>query len=420
MSERIEAVRGTKDVLPADVYKWRYVERVAADTAACYGFEEVRFPTFEKTELFQRGVGDSTDVVQKEMYTFQTKGETSVTLRPEGTASVARLCIQNGLFAGLMPLKLFYSISCFRYEKPQAGRYREFHQFGVEMYGSPDPHADCETICLADRILRRMGLDDIELKINSIGCPACRAEYNAALKSYFDSHVSELCGTCTERLQRNPMRILDCKCPSCAAVASKAPKITDYLCQECREHFGHTCDTLTDLNIKYTVDPFIVRGLDYYTRTVFEFIDPRSGLTILAGGRYDGLVSQLEPKLKVPGLGFAMGLERLIMIMSDRGLSFGEHKTYDVYLAGLGERGIRLAFNLAERLRELGLGACTDLMGRSLKAQMKYADKTGALYTMVLGDSEVDSGSAELRDMRDGTLRRVDLSKVEEWFRVIS
>ncbi len=416
MSERIEAVRGTKDVLPADVYKWRYVERVAADTAACYGFEEVRFPTFEKTELFKRGVGDSTDVVQKEMYTFQTKGETSVTLRPEGTASVARLCIQNGLFAGLMPLKLFYSISCFRYEKPQAGRYREFHQFGVEMYGSPEPHADCETICLADRILRRMGLNDIELKINSIGCPSCRAEYNAALKSYFDSHVSELCGTCTERLQRNPMRILDCKCPSCAAVASKAPKITDYLCQECREHFGHTCDTLADLNIKYTVDPFIVRGLDYYTRTVFEFIDPRSGLTILAGGRYDGLVSQLEPKLKVPGLGFAMGLERLIMIMSDRGLSFGEHKTYDVYLAGLGERGSRLAFNLAERLRERGLGACTDLMGRSLKAQMKYADKTGALYTMVLGDSEVDSGSAELRDMRDGTVRRVDLSKVEQWF----
>ena len=416
MSERIEAVRGTKDVLPADVYKWRYVEQVAADTAACYGFEEVRFPTFEKTELFKRGVGDSTDVVQKEMYTFQTKGETSVTLRPEGTASVARLCIQNGLFAGLMPLKLFYSISCFRYEKPQAGRYREFHQFGVEMYGSPEPHADCETICLADRILRRMGLNDIELKINSIGCPSCRAEYNAALKSYFDSHVSELCGTCTERLQRNPMRILDCKCPSCAAVASKAPKITDYLCQECREHFGHTCDTLADLNIKYTVDPFIVRGLDYYTRTVFEFIDPRSGLTILAGGRYDGLVSQLEPKLKVPGLGFAMGLERLIMIMSDRGLSFGEHKTYDVYLAGLGERGSRLAFKLAERLRERGLGACTDLMGRSLKAQMKYADKTGALYTMVLGDSEVDSGSAELRDMRDGTVRRVDLSKVEQWF----
>ena len=416
MSERIEAVRGTKDVLPADVYKWRYVEQVAADTAACYGFEEVRFPTFEKTELFKRGVGDSTDVVQKEMYTFQTKGETSVTLRPEGTASVARLCIQNGLFAGLMPLKLFYSISCFRYEKPQAGRYREFHQFGVEVFGSPEPHADCETICLADRILRRMGLNDIELKINSIGCPSCRAEYNAALKSYFDSHVSELCGTCTERLQRNPMRILDCKCPSCAAVASKAPKITDYLCQECREHFGHTCDTLADLNIKYTVDPFIVRGLDYYTRTVFEFIDPRSGLTILAGGRYDGLVSQLEPKLKVPGLGFAMGLERLIMIMSDRGLSFGEHKTYDVYLAGLGERGSRLAFKLAERLRERGLGACTDLMGRSLKAQMKYADKTGALYTMVLGDSEVDSGSAELRDMRDGTVRRVDLSKVEQWF----
>lgn len=409
MASSIEAVRGTKDVLPQDSYKWRFVERTAQSVAARFGFREVRFPTFEKTELFVRGVGDTTDVVQKEMYTFVTKGEDSITLRPEGTASVARLCLQNGLFAGLMPLKLYYIISCFRYEKPQAGRYREFHQFGVELYGTQSPSSDAEVIALADTLIKSLGIKGVRLKINSIGCPECRKNYHAALKAYFENARDSLCDTCRDRLERNPMRILDCKDPDCAKIAKGAPRVTDFLCEECSDHFGKLQETLGSFGIGYEIDTSIVRGLDYYTKTVFEFVDSETGLTVLGGGRYDGLVTDLDPSKQVCGLGFATGLERLILVMEKQGCDFGKEDTCRVYIANIGENGAKKAAALVYALRSAGISAESDISSRSLKAQMKYADKIGAEYTLVLGDNEVESGRAVLKRMSDGEKREIAL-----------
>lgn len=414
MASSIEAVRGTKDVLPQDSYKWRFVERTAQKVAADFGFREVRFPTFEKTELFVRGVGDTTDVVQKEMYTFVTKGEDSITLRPEGTASVARLCLQNGLFAGLMPLKLYYIISCFRYEKPQAGRYREFHQFGVELYGTKAPSSDAEVIALADTLIKRLGIRGVSLKINSIGCPECRKNYHAALKAYFEDRKDELCDTCRDRLDRNPMRILDCKNPDCGKIAKNAPKVTDFLCEECSDHFEKLKAALENFGIAYEVDTSIVRGLDYYTKTVFEFVDGETGLTVLGGGRYDGLITDLDPSKQVCGLGFATGLERLILVMEKQGCDFGKEDTCRVYIANIGENGAKKAAALAFGLRSKGISAETDISSRSLKAQMKYADKIGAEYTLVLGDDEVESGRAVLKRMSDGEKREIALDDLAE------
>ena len=409
MASSIEAVRGTKDVLPQDSYKWRFVERTAQSVAARFGFREVRFPTFEKTELFVRGVGDTTDVVQKEMYTFVTKGEDSITLRPEGTASVARLCLQNGLFAGLMPLKLYYIISCFRYEKPQAGRYREFHQFGVELYGTQSPSSDAEVIALADTLIKSLGIKGVRLKINSIGCPECRKNYHAALKAYFENARDSLCDTCRDRLERNPMRILDCKDPDCAKIAKGAPRVTDFLCEECSDHFGKLQETLGSFGIGYEIDTSIVRGLDYYTKTVFEFVDSETGLTVLGGGRYDGLVTDLDPSKQVCGLGFATGLERLILVMEKQGCDFGKEDTCRVYIANIVENGAKKAAALVYALRSAGISAESDISSRSLKAQMKYADKIGAEYTLVLGDNEVESGRAVLKRMSDGEKREIAL-----------
>lgn len=414
MASSIEAVRGTKDVLPQDSYKWRFVERTAQKVAADFGFREVRFPTFEKTELFVRGVGDTTDVVQKEMYTFVTKGEDSITLRPEGTASVARLCLQNGLFAGLMPLKLYYIISCFRYEKPQAGRYREFHQFGVELYGTKAPSSDAEVIALADTLIKRLGIKGVSLKINSIGCPECRKNYHAALKAYFEDRKDELCDTCRDRLDRNPMRILDCKNPDCGKIAKNAPKVTDFLCEECSDHFEKLKAALENFGIAYEVDTSIVRGLDYYTKTVFEFVDGETGLTVLGGGRYDGLITDLDPSKQVCGLGFATGLERLILVMEKQGCDFGKEDACRVYIANIGENGAKKAAALAFGLRSKGISAETDISSRSLKAQMKYADKIGAEYTLVLGDDEVESGRAVLKRMSDGEKREIALDDLAE------
>lgn len=414
MASSIEAVRGTKDVLPQDSYKWRFVERTAQKVAADFGFREVRFPTFEKTELFVRGVGDTTDVVQKEMYTFVTKGEDSITLRPEGTASVARLCLQNGLFAGLMPLKLYYIISCFRYEKPQAGRYREFHQFGVELYGTKAPSSDAEVIALADTLIKRLGIRGVSLKINSIGCPECRKNYHAALKAYFEDRKDELCDTCRDRLDRNPMRILDCKNPDCGKIAKNAPKVTDFLCEECSDHFEKLKAALENFGIAYEVDTSIVRGLDYYTKTVFEFVDGETGLTVLGGGRYDGLITDLDPSKQVCGLGFATGLERLILVMEKQGCDFGKEDACRVYIANIGENGAKKAAALAFGLRSKGISAETDISSRSLKAQMKYADKIGAEYTLVLGDDEVESGRAVLKRMSDGEKREIALDDLAE------
>lgn len=405
-----KAPRGTQDVLPSQSYRWQYIEKVVREVSSRFGFKEIRFPTFEHTELFTRSVGDTTDVVQKEMYTFLDKGERSITLRPEGTACVVRSAVENNLLADALPLKVSYVTSCFRYEKPQAGRLREFHQFGAEVFGSQNPDADAQLIALANAIFSAFGVENLELKINSIGCPECRREYHQALKKYFESHTQELCGTCLSRLEKNPMRILDCKSPVCSEIAKDAPKITDYLCSECQSHFDGVKKRLEVLSIPYTVDPTIVRGLDYYTKTVFEFVSKNIGAqgTVCGGGRYDGLVSEIGGAA-TPALGFAIGLERLLLLIDACGIEIEKPSTCDIFLATLGETASIKATELVCKLREKGIFAENDIMGRSLKAQMKYADKIGAKYCVVIGDDEISNNKATLKNMSNGETQTVSL-----------
>ncbi|SFW13671.1 histidine--tRNA ligase [Ruminococcus flavefaciens] len=402
MAINIKRPNGTEDVLPKDVYKWHTVEKITRDTAESFGFSELRFPTFENTDLFLRSVGETTDVVQKEMYTVKAK-ETEFTLRPEGTAGAIRAMLQNGLLNEALPQKIFYIISCFRHERPQAGRLREFHQFGLEMAGSPAPTADAEVICLAKNILDRLGLKNIELHINSIGCPTCRAKYHEALKAFFEPHKDELCDTCKERLAKNPMRLLDCKSPEDREIAKDAPVILDYLCEECSEHFAKLKKYLDNAGIAYTVDPKIVRGLDYYTKTVFEFITTEIGAqgTVCGGGRYDGLIEQLGGQ-HTPALGFGMGIERLLLVMDKQNCDYLSSKKCDIYFATMGDAALEKAMELTRGLREYGYCAEYDLMGRGIKAQMKYANKIGAVYTVVLGDNELADGKAKLKEMESG------------------
>lgn len=406
-----KAPRGTQDVLPADSYRWQVVEDIIRETARLYGFKEIRFPTFEHTELYQRSVGDTTDVVQKEMYTFLDKGDRSITLRPEGTAGTVRAMIEHGLLGGVLPVKAYYLTSCFRYEKPQAGRLREFHQFGAELFGAASPTADAEMIALASEIFKMLGVKGLRLAINSIGCPTCRASYHQALTEYFSARKEELCATCRERLATNPMRILDCKSPVCSGIAAGAPVILDFLCDECKEHFEGVKARLSDLEIPYTVDPGIVRGLDYYTKTVFEFISDDIGAqgTVCGGGRYDGLVAELGGA-STPALGFGMGLERLLLLLQAQGIELPEPRPCELYLVSIGEAANRLALALTNALRKEGFYVDCDQMGRSVKAQMKYADKLGSVYTLVLGEDELQSGKAQLKQMDTGETRQVELS----------
>ena len=407
-----KAIRGTQDVLPSESAAWQHIERTALQVARDYGFREIRTPVFEHTELFTRSVGETTDVVQKEMYTFDDKGGRSITLRPEGTAGAMRMLLEHGLHNEALPVKVAYVTSCYRYEKPQAGRLREFHQFGVESYGAASPLADAETIALADAVLKALQVTGVTLRLNSIGCPTCRAEYHKALKAYFESKKDELCGTCLDRLDRNPMRILDCKSPVCSAIAAEAPVITDYLCDDCAAHFKQVQSYLKAANIAFELDPHIVRGLDYYTRTVFEFVSDALGAqaVLCGGGRYDGLCEEMGgPKL--PALGFAMGLERLLMVLKAQQTTLPEEVRCEVYFASLGEAAALHCFKLANTLREGGVSAECDTVGRGLKAQMKYADKLGALYTVVVGDSEIENGVATLKDMQTGATTEVPLDE---------
>lgn len=396
-------IKGTEDVLPKDSYRWQFVEDVMRKESAAYGFKEIRTPVFEHTELFARGVGQTTDVVQKEMYTFDTKGGESVTLRPEGTAGAARAVLEHGLVNDSLPIKASYFVSCYRYEKPQAGRLREFHQFGLECYGTQSPVADAELICAAQSIFDRLGIKQLRLEINSIGCPACRAEYHKALKEYFYGYKDELCETCNSRLEKNPMRILDCKSPVCSKIAGGAPKITDYLCDECKEHFASVQKYLDAAGVEYTVNPTIVRGLDYYTKTVFEFVTDFIGAqgTVCGGGRYDGLIEELGGK-HLPSLGFAMGIERLLMLMDKQGIEIPKPSTCDLYVAVMGESASLKSFEIIKAVRSCGLIAETDVVGRGLRAQMKYADKIGAKFSMVLGDNEIEQGKAVIKNMSSG------------------
>lgn len=402
MAVNVKRPNGTEDVLPKDVHKWHTVEKIARETAESFGFSEIRIPTFENTELFQRSVGETTDVVQKEMYTVTAK-ETKFTLRPEGTAGTIRAMLQNGLLNEALPQRVYYILSCFRHERPQAGRLREFHQFGLEMAGSQSPSADAEVISLAKNILDRLGLKNIELYINSIGCPTCRAKYHEALRSYFESRKDELCETCHERLEKNPMRILDCKSSVCQEIAKDAPIILDYLCEECSDHFEKLKKYLTNLNIDFKVNPKIVRGLDYYTKTVFEFVTTEIGAqgTVCGGGRYDGLIEQLGGQ-KVPALGFAMGIERLLIVMDKQGSEFLTPRTCDVYFATMGDNALEKAMQISHELREFGYRAEFDLMGRGIKAQMKYANKIGSAFTVVIGDNELESGTVKVKEMETG------------------
>ncbi len=409
--------RGTQDALPSSIHKWHTVEQAARNAAEQFGFKEIRTPTFEETGLFVRSVGDTSDVVTKEMYTVSSKGDATFTLKPEGTAGVVRAMLENGVMNEGMPQKVYYITSCFRHEKPQAGRLREFHQFGVEMFGAKDAYADAEVIMLAKAALDSCGLENITLNINSIGCPECRKSYVAALREYFSQYKDQLCATCLERLDKNPMRILDCKSQICSEIAKGAPVILDYLCGDCRTHFDKLKQILNGCKIAYSINPRIVRGLDYYTRTVFEFIsnDIGSQGTVCGGGRYDGLVSELGGQ-PTPALGFGMGLERLILIMEQQGREFLEPKRCDLYFAPMGEAAREKAVLLAQALREDGYGVEYDLIGRGLKPQMRYADKIGARFVCVLGDDELSSGSANLKNMRTGEQTAVSLDSFKDGF----
>ncbi len=415
MAEINRAVKGTNDILPEESNKWQFVEAKMLETATQFGFKEIRVPVFEHTEVFLRSVGDTTDVVQKEMYTFDDKGGRSITLRPELTAGVIRSSIEKGLINGALPQKLCYIGGCYRYEKPQAGRLREFHQFGVECVGASAPNADAEVISLAKAVLENIGIKNISLEINSIGCPECRKEYHKALKEYFSQNAQELCDTCKDRLDRNPMRILDCKSPVCKGIAEKAPVVIDYLCDDCKAHFESVKAHLSAMSIDFTVNPKIVRGLDYYTRTVFEFVSGDIGAqsTVCGGGRYDGLIKQMGGQ-DTPSLGFAMGIERLMMVLSAQNAQLPEAPTCDLFIATLGEKASLKAAALCKELRDEGYKVQTDICARGLKAQMKYANKIGAKFSLVLGDSEVESGKASLKNMSNSSERQINLSEIVE------
>ncbi len=416
-----KAAKGTQDVLPSQSHNLRFVEGILMEIADEFGFKEIRTPVFEHTELFTRSVGDTTDVVQKEMYTFNDKGDRSITLRPEGTAGAARAFLEHGLYNEPLPQKVCYLTSCYRYEKPQAGRLREFHQFGVECFGAASPAADAEVISLANEIFGFLGVEDIHLEINSIGCPECRKNYHAALKAYFESKKENLCNTCLERLEKNPMRILDCKNPSCKEIAAEAPVVLDYLCDECKAHFEGVQAYLDEMMIPYSINPQIVRGLDYYTRTVFEFVADSIGAqgTVCGGGRYDGLIEELGGS-HMPSLGFGMGIERLLLLLESQGIKLPEAKRPDLYIAPIGEKASLKAAQLVQALRQGGVSAQFDVVGRSVKAQMKYANKLGAVFTVVLGDDDIAAGKVNVKNMDTGEITEMDLEEFDEEFLELS
>lgn len=406
----INIPKGTKDVLPEQSYKWHYVENVIKEVTSLFFLKEIRTPTFEHTELFLRGVGDTTDIVNKEMYTFNDKKGRSITLKPEGTAGVVRSVIENGLINSTMPLKMYYVTPVFRYERPQAGRLREHHQFGVEIYGAKGADMDAEVILIAYTLLKKVGLN-VALNINSIGCPECRKAYNDALKAYLKDSFDEMCPVCKERYEKNPLRILDCKEESCKKVCSSAPKILDYLCEDCSNHFEDLKKYLTLGGLEYTVNPNIVRGLDYYTRTVFEFVttDLGSQGTVCGGGRYDNLVKQLGGP-DIPCVGFGMGIERILMLMDAKGVNVEDDSAPDLYIASIGDKAYEKAFTLCYELRLNGVKCEIDHMQRGVKPQFKYADKIKAKNVITIGDSELESGEVNLKNMQNSEQTLISLN----------
>jgi histidyl-tRNA synthetase len=406
----IQAPKGTKDMLPQDAYKWQYIENVLREVSRDFGVKEIRTPIFEHTELFLRGVGETTDIVQKEMYTFKDKGDRSITLKPEGTAPAVRAFIENRLFNEAQPTKLFYIIPCFRYENVQKGRLRQFHQYGIEMFGSKEPSMDAEVISLAMEALKRLGLESLSLNINNLGCPECRPKYNEALKSYLQENYDDLCPVCKTRFEKNPMRILDCKEKKCKEITKNAPIILDYVCEECDTHFTEVKKYLEALNIKYKIDPGIVRGLDYYTKTIFEILN--DDFTVCGGGRYDKLIEEVGGP-EMPAVGFGLGLERLIMTLEEENINIPNDNYIDIYIGSRGDKAKMEAFVLAKRLRESGIKTEINHMGRSVKAEMKFANKIGALFTTILGDYELENRTLRLKRMSDGEQFEASLDNIE-------
>lgn len=397
-----KAPKGTKDILPTDVHKWHFVEDAFKDVCIKYGYKEVRTPVFEHTELFARGVGDTTDIVEKQMYTFNDLGQRSITLKPEGTSGVCRAFLEHKLFANVQPTKFYYNIPCFRYEKPQSGRLREFHQLGIEVFGSYDMLADAEVIALAEDFLKGLGIKSLELRINSIGCPTCRATYRQVLQDYFRPHLEELCETCKGRFDRNPMRIIDCKNESCKEIAKNAPLMLDHLCDECKNDFEELKNNLDIMGVLYTVDPTIVRGLDYYTKTAFEFVSGELGAqsTVCGGGRYNNLIEQLGGD-SVPGVGFAMGFERLLLTLEAENVKIEDTEKSDVLVAMLDKSNAckNYGLTLAKKLRSEGIKVQIDLLARNFKGQFKFADRIGAKYVIVIGEDEIKTDTLTLKNM---------------------
>ncbi len=405
--------RGTNDFLPEDTAKWQYIEKLLREICRQFGYAELRTPIFEETALFLRGVGDTTDIVQKEMYTFEDTGGRSLTLRPENTASAVRAYVENKLFAGQQPVRLFYMGPMFRYERPQAGRFRQFHQFGVECFGPASPAADAEVIALAWEFYRRLGLKNLELNLNSVGCPNCRPAYRQALQDFLRPHLLELCPTCQERFEKNPLRILDCKNPQCQQFLQGAPTTLDALCDECHEHFEAVQSYLHAAAIPYRLNTKLVRGLDYYTNTAFEILlsDIGAQSAVCGGGRYNGLVEELGGKA-TPGVGFALGMERVFSALTAQKLALPEQPGLDVFVAVLDKQAQTMAFQLACNLRQSGLAAGYDTMERSLKAQFKYADSQRAAYTLLVGGEELTRDSVVLRDMQSSEQTEQSINEI--------
>lgn len=409
------APRGTKDVLPNESYKWQYLEKVFREVCNNFGYKELRTPTFEHTELFERGVGETTDVVQKEMYTFLDKGDRSITLKAEGTAPAARSYIENKLYADPQPIKTFYITPIFRYERPQKGRLREHHQFGVEVYGSESPSIDAEVMSILDNLYKKLGVKGIELQINSIGCSKCRPNYDQALKEFLNEKLDDLCETCNSRFDTNPMRILDCKNDNCQNQLKDAPTMLDYLCDECNQHFDMVKAYLDNLEIEYIVNPRIVRGLDYYTKTAFEFISSEIGAksTVCGGGRYDGLVEQIGGP-HTPAIGFGMGIERLLLTLENNNIELPKDDDLDIFIVTMDEKSKALAMKIIKDLREINISSDLDHLDRSVKAQFKYSNKLNSTYTIVIGNDEIENKSVKIKNMKTSEQEEISLENIVE------
>lgn len=407
--------KGTQDWFGENMHKRTVIEAKARKLCRAYNIKEIITPAFEHTELFQRGVGETTDVVQKEMYTFLDKGGRSISLKPEGTAGAIRAYLENNLYAESQPVKLFYMTQAFRYEKPQSGRLRQHHQFGVEFVGSKSPLAEVELITLITTLIRELGLKDAKLHINSIGCKNCRKTYNDALLAYLKKHEDALCPTCRERMQKNPLRVIDCKVPECKEIVKDAPRTIEYLDEECKAHFEELQRLLTELEIPYEIDTGIVRGLDYYTKTVFEFVNSE-GFTLCGGGRYDGLVHEIDEKQDIPSVGFGMGIERILYFLEQEGVELEPEKPIELYVGILGEEAKAKAYKLVTVLRNAGVVTETDYMERSVKAQMKYANKIGAKNTVILGADELERNAAFIKNMETGEQTEAALDRIADYF----